>query len=235
LVIALNTDCVFSSFRYFCLMAIIIGVISQKGGVGKSTLSRLIAREYANAGWNVKIADLDVGQGTSFNWQGRRLQNAIEPVIAVERFGNIKQATASTAALDLLVIDAPPDSNAGTLDIAKKSDALILPTGLSRDDLHPSVLLAHELLKKRVPKSKMAFALCRVGDSHLEIIEAQTYIADAGYRVLSGSIPEKIGYRRSADAGYALTESRFPSLNERADKLAQSIVSFVTNLSQKAA
>ena len=57
-------------------MTIIICMCSQKGGVGKSTLARLVAREYANAGWSVKIADLDVSQGTSFNWQGRccRLQ-----------------------------------------------------------------------------------------------------------------------------------------------------------------
>ncbi|MHC5747164.1 MAG: hypothetical protein ACYTXT_35825 [Nostoc sp.] len=41
-------------------MTVLVGVISQKrGGVGKSTLARLIAREYA-AGWDVKIADLDV-------------------------------------------------------------------------------------------------------------------------------------------------------------------------------
>ena len=49
------------------IMAVTIGMVSQKGGVGKSTLSRLVAREYALAGWNVKIADLDVSQGTSFN------------------------------------------------------------------------------------------------------------------------------------------------------------------------
>ena len=33
-------------------MTVHIGMISQKGGVGKSTLSRLVAREYANAGWS---------------------------------------------------------------------------------------------------------------------------------------------------------------------------------------
>ena len=39
-------------------MAIFLGIVSQKGGVGKSTLARLVAREYAEAGWDVKIADL---------------------------------------------------------------------------------------------------------------------------------------------------------------------------------
>ncbi len=212
-----------------------IAVASQKGGVGKSTLARLIAREYANAGWSVKIADLDVGQGTSFHWQGRRLQNDIQPIIPVERFGSVEQALKFTAALDLLIIDAPPNSNAGTLRIAQASDAVILPTGLSLDDMQPAVLLAHELVKKGVPKTKIAFALCRVGDSHLEIIEAQTYITEAGYRVLTGSIPEKIAYRRSSDAGLALTETRFATLNKRADKLAQSVMDFVSRLQQKAA
>src|SRR5215203_4751375 len=69
----------------------IIGVVSQKGGVGKSTLARLTAREFATSGWNVKIADLDVSQGTSFNWQARRLQNTVEPAVAVERFGTVEQ------------------------------------------------------------------------------------------------------------------------------------------------
>src|SRR5450755_3707911 len=49
-------------------MTIFISLCSQKGGVSKSTLARLVAREYANAGWSVKIADLDVSQGTSFSW-----------------------------------------------------------------------------------------------------------------------------------------------------------------------
>src|SRR5215467_13387540 len=40
-------------------MAIIIGVVSQKGGVGKSTIARLVAREFAAQGWQVKIGDLD--------------------------------------------------------------------------------------------------------------------------------------------------------------------------------
>ena len=173
-------------------MALIIATVSQKGGVGKSTLARLVARKYANAGWDVKIADLDIGQGTSFNWQSRRLQHAVKPVIAVERFGTVEQALKVAEHVDLLILDGPPHSTAGTLRIAQAADFVLLPTGLSLDDMQPSVLLAHELVKKRIPKAKIAFALCRVGESDTEISEARQYIGEAGYKLLSGSIPEKI-------------------------------------------
>ena len=131
---------------------------------------------------------------------------------------------------DLLIMDAPPNSTAITLRIERAADIVILPTGLFLDDMQPSVLLAHELVKKGVGKSAIAFAPCRVGDSHLEVTEAQTYITEAGYRVPSGSIPEKIAYRRASDEGRALTETRFPTLNQREDKLAQSGIDLVAKV-----
>lgn len=216
-------------------MALLIGLISQKGGVGKSTLARLIAREYARAGWNVKIADLDVSQATSFNWQGRRLQNSVVPLVAVERFGTVEQALKIQGHYDLLVLDGAPHSTAATLKIAEACDVVILPTGLSLDDLEPSVLLAHELVKKGISRLKIAFALCRVGESESEIGEAREYIAQGGYSVLDGAIPEKIAYRRAADEGRTLTETRFTSLNDRGDRLAQSVVDLATASQKKVA
>ena len=62
----------------------IISLISQKGGVGKSALSRLIAVEYAKAGWAVKIGDLDTGQGSTAKWKARRDQNGIAPEIPLK-------------------------------------------------------------------------------------------------------------------------------------------------------
>src|SRR5260370_24429619 len=120
-------------------MAIFIGMVSQKGGVGKSTLARLVAREYAAAGWSVKIADLDVSQGTSFNWQARRLQRGLEPPIAVERFGAVEHALKVADHYDLVILDGPPHSTAGTVKIAQQSALTVLPTCLSLDDLQPSV------------------------------------------------------------------------------------------------
>lgn len=205
-------------------MALILGFVSQKGGVGKSTLARLLAREHAQAGWNVKIADLDVSQATSYHWQSRRLERALKPEIAVERFGSVDQALRIAPHYDLLILDGAPHASRSTLEIAQAGALTVLPTGLALDDLQPAVLLAHELAKSGIPRHRLAFALCRVGDSETELAEARGYLTEAGYAVLAGELPEKIAYRRASDDGRALTETRFASLNERADQLAQSIV-----------
>jgi len=211
-------------------MSVMIGMISQKGGVGKSTLARLVAREYAAAGWRVKIADLDIAQGTSTDWKQRREQASLEPEIAVEPFSTVAQALKVQSLYDLMVFDGPPHSMAGTLEIAHASTLVVLPSGLSLDDLRPGVLLAHELVDNRIPTDRIAFTLCRVGDRDNEIDEARRYIERAGYRVLAGSLPEKTGYRRASDEGRAVSEVTYPTLKERAEDIAQAIIDRVAAL-----
>src|SRR5271169_5991832 len=66
--------------------ATVIAFVSQKGGVGKSTLARGLAREAAKSGLSVKIADLDTQQGTCVEWHRRRLNEGVEPVVSVEAY-----------------------------------------------------------------------------------------------------------------------------------------------------
>src|ERR1035441_2340529 len=100
-------------------MALVIAVVGQKGGCAKSTTARMIGREYANAEWAVKIADLDTNQCTSYDWHLRRLQHAITPDIAVERFRTIEAALKTAEHYDLLVVDGKPHSSAETLRMAE--------------------------------------------------------------------------------------------------------------------
>lgn len=209
-------------------MAIIIGIVSQKGGVGKSTIARLIAREFATNDWSVKIADMDIQQGTSFQWYKRRASNNITPDIRTETFSNVKQALKDADSFDLFIFDGAPHATTATRDIARCADMILLPTGLAIDDLEPQVILAHELVKDGLPANKLAFVLWRVGDSDTEIAEAQDYIQRAGYSVLAGAVPDRTGYRRASDAGLAATETPYQKLNERAETLAQSIVNAVS-------
>ncbi|MEO0804207.1 MAG: ParA family protein [Cyanobacteria bacterium J06642_2] len=209
-----------------------IGMISQKGGVGKSTLARLIAREYAAAQWDVKIADLDTSQGTSTEWKLRREENDLRYAVAVEPYRNVAQALKHADSFDLMVFDGPPHSMSGTLEIAKTSKLVVLPTGLSLDDLRPTIRLAHELVDKGISDEQIAFTLCRVGDRDNEIEEARTYIEKAGYLVIQGSIPEKTAYRRASDEGKAVSEVSYLSLRKRAEEVAQGIINLMAKESE---
>ena len=65
----------------------LIAVISQKGGVGKSSLSRTLAVEFTRSGWNTLLADIDISQVTSNQWaENRRNNKNINPKVNVEVF-----------------------------------------------------------------------------------------------------------------------------------------------------
>lgn len=214
-------------------MALLVGVVSQKGGVGKSTIVRLIAREYAAHGWDVKVADLDISQGTSVDWKLRREQHGLTPEIGVETFNTVALALKRSNSYDLMIFDGPPHSTSGTLDIARQSDLVVLPTGLSQDDLKPTVMLAHELVDSGIKTDKIVFVLVRVGDRPNEILEARDYIRKAGYVTLKGELPEKTGFRRASDEGRAPSEVLYPSLRKKAEFLAQQIIDELTRRQQQ--
>jgi chromosome partitioning protein len=204
-------------------MGAIIGFVSQKGGVGKSTLARGIGREAAAGGLSVKIADLDVQQGTSVNWYRRRLEAGIEPIFSVESFKTAAQALKLASQFDYLIIDGPARASAATLEIARAASLIVQPTGSSVDDLEPAVLTFHELVRDGISRDILVFALSRVG-TDAEEIEARAYIKQAGYAVLNGSIQERPAYRQASNVGLSITETRYLQLNKRADALIQAMV-----------
>jgi chromosome partitioning protein len=204
-------------------MTTIIAFVSQKGGVGKSTLARALAREAAHNGLKVKIADLDTQQGTSIDWHRTRLQAGIKPVVAAEAFATAAQALKTAEHYDLLIIDGPARTSSGTLDIAKVANLVVQPTGASRDDLLPAVREFHALVQAGIPKAKMVFALNHIG-TPAEEAEARAYIAEAGYAVLDGCLLERPAYRKAQNTGHAVTETSFRNLNAKADALIQALI-----------
>jgi chromosome partitioning protein len=203
--------------------AFIIAFISQKGGVGKSFLSRAVAREAAAGGLNTKIADLDVQQATSVNWVRRRLMSGVEPRISAEPFATAKQAIGEASKYDLLIIDAPARASAGTLEIARVADLVVQPTGTSLDDCEPAVKEFHALVKEGIPKEKLVFVLNHVA-TEAEEFEARGYLTKAGYTVLEGSLMERPAYRIALNKGLSITETGFRTLNSGADAVIQQLI-----------
>lgn len=208
-------------------MPIRIGTASQKGGVYKSAIARSIGVTYASAGWEVKICDLDIDQSTCHEWNLRRMQGGITPSIRVETFATFDKAfkASNTDEVDLIIFDGQPRATAGTVDMGKAVDMMILPTGLSLDDLRPTIRLANTLVEKHgIAPERIALALIRGGDSDKEIVEVRNYLASTPYHLLAGTLHEKVLYRRALDAGLALTEVSHKGLKEQANRLVQSVI-----------
>lgn len=200
----------------------IVAFISQKGGVGKSTLARGLAREAAHSGLTVKLADLDTQQSTSTDWHRLRLAQGGKPVIQVQAYATAAAALRDARDFDYFVVDAPARSSKGTLEIARFADLVVQPTGASLDDLRPAIRAFHELKAAGVHVKRMHFALCRIG-TPAEETDARAFLEDAGYLVLRGCLLERPAYRAAQGVGKAVTETQFATLNKRADALISAI------------
>ena len=214
-------------------MTYIIGMVSQKGGVGKSTLARMMAREFVAGGLSTKIADLDTQQQTCTHWAGRRAERAVSPEIQVQSFASVKTALGEAPRFDALILDGKPNASEQTTEIAKAADLVVIPTGQTVDDLHPGVVLAHALRKKGIAQDKIAFAMFKTTGSERENAAARQYLTEAGYTVLEGEVSVSTAYGSASDIGKAITETSFKSLNERASKLAQSVIDVMAELSER--
>jgi len=207
-------------------MGKIIAFVSQKGGVAKSTLARGLAGEAFKNGLDIKIADLDTQQGTITEWHRQRIHNNHEPVGSVESIAKAKQALKFADNHDLLIIDGAARASEAILEIAKVADLIVLPTCASRDDLIPAIKLAHALTDKGTPRKNIALAITRV-TTPAEIADAKEFISLSGYQVLDGALLEKPAYRQAQNEGLTITETRYKSLNEKADEVISSMVNLL--------
>lgn len=206
----------------------ILSLISQKGGVGKSTLARLMAVEMARAGWRVLIADLDAAQGTSTQWHHRRTAAAIEPDVTVIRFRSVDRALTEAPRYDLTILDGPAHAERGGITMAKASALVILPTGYSLDDLEPQARVAYELIEAGVPAERIRIAIGRTRGSAKEGQGVRSYLNRAGLTAFAHELRELPAIRQAHTLGRAASETSFAKINDEARTLAAEIATELT-------
>jgi chromosome partitioning protein len=199
-------------------MPTIVAFLSQKGGVGKSTLARSLAVVGTEVGLKVRLVDLDPQQRTLLRWHSAREKAGIKPVVDVVAIDSPQAALTSGQDVDLLVLDLPGQLNDSFATVAAWAQLIVQPTSPSIDDLHPGILVFNALQRVRIPRDRMAFALCRVL-SEKEAETTRDYLQEQGHNILRSSIHERAAYRDALNLGRALSETRQQSLNASAREM----------------
>lgn len=104
-----------------------LSVVSQKGGVGKTTLATALAVEATRSGRSAVIFDLDPQASASF-WKDTRQDDALAiSAVPAARLSHVL-AAAADAGCDLAIIDTPPFSKDIAYEAAQQADFVLIPT-----------------------------------------------------------------------------------------------------------
>src|SRR5260370_14795268 len=199
-----------------------ISFVSQKGGVGKSTLARLFAVGAAHRGHKTVLADFDLEQLTCVEWNATRMRNSVEPEIDARPFKSLKKLHRSEEDIDVVVADTRGLADTVTQELAEDSNVVFLPTGTSSDDLRPTLALARKLAKQGAD-GRIVIVLSKVGRSQKQLANSITAIEESGFELLAEHWPMRDGFQSELDAGRAGREAHNPHLREMAEKMEDAL------------
>lgn len=200
---------------------IVVSCIGQKGGGSKSSTARTLAVGFTDAGWKTHLGDLDEKQQTSIQWCKRR-EDAGLSNIDCGLYRRVDTAVKMKGQCDLLILDGRPAAETTSLSIAIESDLVIISTGPTIDDLQPSLELCRELIQKGIPMERLVFLVAKT-PSLAEGKKAQATIRAWGFTVLNSTIRFQPAYGQALDAGRALFETPFKTLNDEARAMVEEI------------
>lgn len=120
----------------------ILAVISQKGGVGKTTLATALAVAAELDGKSVAVFDLDP-QASSCFWADRRRAagKGETPIVRDVNFNRLPYVLDAmrTAGADLVILDCPPKQRDVADEAIRAADVVMIPTKPEALDIHAMV------------------------------------------------------------------------------------------------
>jgi len=112
----------------------VLAIVSQKGGVGKSTLAVHLATEATVQGQRVLLLDLDP-QGSAMEWASRR--GDVPPDVSGANPASVGKEIerARSEGYDLVVVDTAPHADHAALQAARSADLVAIPCRPSTFDI----------------------------------------------------------------------------------------------------
>lgn len=180
----------------------VVSVISQKGGVGKTTLATALGVEAARSGRRTLVLDLDPQASASFWADNRADQSLAVTAIPPARLSHVLKA-AQEAGADLAIVDTPPLAKEIAFEAADRADFVLVPAKPAVLDIM-AMTRTLELLRAIGTPSSVVLTFCPSFGREIE--EAEEAVRAMDVEICPVRIGSRIAYSRAQQTGLAAQE-----------------------------
>jgi len=209
----------------------IISVINQKGGVGKTTLSIHISSTLALAGKKVLLIDADA-QRSALDWAAAREDDPIFTVVGMPSNTIHKQVKRLESDYDYIIIDGPPR----VYDVAKSciasSDIVLIPIQPSPYDVWSAEEVVKLINEVKEPlsgykKIKAVFVINRKIPKTVIGRDVEEALSNYNIPVMKTHLHQRVTYAETASIGSSAIEADPESIAGKEIKaLIEEIIKF---------
>ena len=185
----------------------IIGVLNQKGGVGKTTLSVNLAASLARTGARVLLIDADP-QGSALDWAAARQGEPLFSVVGLPRATVHKEIAQIGQGYDHIIIDGPPRVTDLARSAIMASDLVLIPVQPSPYDIWAADEVVKLVQEATVYKEsiKSVFVVNRKIANTAIGRDVGEALAAYPVPVLAATVTQRVIYAEAAAQGKAVFE-----------------------------